>query len=102
MKQPSNRQLEKHIREHSKVSWNVTITVHARQRMKLRKINDPMVYEVLEMGNMSMPAEPDIRHLGLKCRMQRFVAGIQVAVVVSVQYPEPHLIVITVIDVEHD
>lgn len=70
--------------------------------MKLRKINAPMVYEVLEMGSMSMPAEPDIRHLGLKCRMQRFVAGIQVAVVVSVQYPEPHLIVITVIDVEHD
>lgn len=70
--------------------------------MKLRKINDPMVYEVLELGVMSMQPEPDIRHDGLKCRMQRFVAGIQVAVVVAVQYPEPHLIVITVIDIEHD
>lgn len=70
--------------------------------MKLRKINDPMVYEVLELGVMSMQPEPDIRHDGLKCRMQRFVAGIQVAVVVAVQYPESHLIVITVIDIEHD
>jgi hypothetical protein len=31
--------------------------------------------------------------------MERFVAGVHVAVIVSVEYPAPDLVVITVIDV---
>ena len=45
---------------------------------------------------------PDMRHTGLKCRMQRYVAGVQVAVVVYVEYPATDLVVVTVIDVKKD
>ena len=51
---------------------------------------------------MSTPPEPDIKHVGVKCRMQRFVAGTQVAVVVYLEYPSPDLLVVTVIDVKKD
>lgn len=80
----------------------MTFTEHARLRMRQRHINDPMVLEVLRLGTMTMPAEPDIRFPGYKCRMQRFVAGVQVAVVVHVEYPAPDMTVVTVIDVKKD
>jgi hypothetical protein len=57
-------------------------TTHARKRMRERPINDPMVLEVLRLGSLALLPEPEIKHPGLLCRMQRFVAGIQVAVVV--------------------
>jgi hypothetical protein len=34
--------------------------------------------------------------------MQRFVAGMQVAVVVYVEYPSPDLVAVTVIDIRKD
>jgi len=43
-----------------------------------------------------------MRHPGLLCRMQRFVAGMQVAVVVYVEFPAADLVVVTVIDVKKD
>lgn len=43
-----------------------------------------------------------MKHPGLMCRMQRLVAGVHVAVVVYVEYPEPGLTVVTVIDVKKD
>ncbi|MDO8769736.1 MAG: hypothetical protein Q7K57_13725 [Burkholderiaceae bacterium] len=46
----SNRQIEKHIRRSAEDSSNVTFTYHARQRMRQRFINDPMVMEVLRLG----------------------------------------------------
>lgn len=70
--------------------------------MRQRLINDPMVMEVLRLGILALPPEPDVKHPGLTCRMQRFVAGMQVAVVVSVQYPAPELTIVTVIDVKKD
>jgi hypothetical protein len=39
-----------------------------------------------------------MKHSGQICRMQRFVAGVQVAVVVHVEFPAPELTIITVID----
>jgi len=51
---------------------------------------------------MAPKPEPDMRHTGLKCRMQRYVAGVQVAVVVYVEYPASDLVVVTVIDVKKD
>jgi hypothetical protein len=67
--------------------------------MRQRHINDPMVLEVLRLGRFAVPPEPDIKHPGLLCRMYRFVAGMQVAVVVYVEYPAADLVVVTVIDV---
>ena len=51
---------------------------------------------------MAPKPESDIKHIGLKCRMQRYVAGVQVAVVVYVEYPATNLVVVTVIDVKKD
>ena len=58
-----------------------------------------MVVQVLRMGRMHMQPEPDIRFPGLKCRMEHFVSGMNVAVVVAVEYPAPGLTVVTVIDI---
>ncbi len=70
--------------------------------MRQRHVNDPMVLEVLRLGSFPQPPEPDMKHQGLLCRMQRFVAGVQVAVVVYVEYPATDLVVVTVIDVKKD
>lgn len=102
MASPSDRQLEKHIKQSARDSAHVVFTTHARQRMRQRYINDPMVLEVLRQGLLFAIPEPDIKHYGVKCRMQRFVAGVQVAVVVYVEYPATDLIVLTVIDVKKD
>jgi hypothetical protein len=70
--------------------------------MRQRYVNDPMVMEVLRLGNLALQPEPDMRHPGQICRMQRFVAGVQVAVVVHVEYPEPGLTIVTVIDIKKE
>ncbi len=102
MGSPSDRQLERHIRQSAKDSKHVVYTAHARTRMRQRHVNDPMVLEVLRMGSFAIPPEPDMRHPGLLCRMQRFVAGMHVAVVVHVEYPAHELAVVTVMDVKKD
>ena len=102
MGNPSDRQLERHIRQSAKDSTHVVYTTHARKRMRQRHVNDPMVLEVLRLGSFPQPPEPDMKHPGLLCRMQRFVAGMQVAVVVYVEYPATDLVVVTVIDVKKD
>ncbi|MFM2069564.1 MAG: hypothetical protein RLZZ584_4473 [Pseudomonadota bacterium] len=61
-----------------------------------------MLLEALRQGRITLAPEPDIKHPGLTCRMQRFVAGVEVAVVVYVEPPAPDLVVITVIDVKKD
>ena len=99
MNQPSHRQFERHIRKSAADSAHVAWTVHAELRMRQRKINKAMALEVLRQGVMTRPPEPEIAFPGLKCRIERFVAGVQVAVVVYVEYPAPELTVVTVIDV---
>ncbi len=96
---PSIQQLEKHIRKCASDDPNVVFVGHAHQQMRKRLINRPMVMEVLRMGRIHMQPEPDIRFSGLKCRMERYVSGMNVAVVVAIEYPEPSLIVVTVIDI---
>lgn len=72
---------------------------YAWDQMRARHVNQAMVMEVLRMGRMHVPPEPDIRFTGLKCRMEHFVSGMNVAVVVAVEYPQPGLTVVTVIDI---
>lgn len=47
--------------------------------MRARQVNQSMVMEVLRMGRMHSRPEPDIRFTGLKCRMEHFVSGMNVA-----------------------
>jgi hypothetical protein len=79
---PSEKQLEKYIKLSAIDSAHVVFTTPARKRMRLRCINDPMVLEVLRLGLFAKTPEQEIKYTGVKCRMQRFVAGIQVAGVV--------------------
>jgi hypothetical protein len=95
LKEPSNRQLERHIRHAARGSANVVYTKHARQRMRKRQINDSMVLDTLRHGSFDMPPEVDIKHPGMKCRMQWFVAGVNLCVVVYVEYPATNLVVVT-------
>ena len=99
MVNPSNHQLEKHIRQSSANSVNVAFVKHAWSQMRARHVNQAMVMEVLRMGRMHRLPEPDIRFSGLKCRMEHFVSGMNVAVVVAVEYPQPGITVVTVIDI---
>lgn len=99
MPPPSDRQLERHIRASAVDSANVVLTVHAQQRMKQRRITLPMLMETLKRGTLARTPEPDVRHAGVKCEMRHYVAGVNVAAVVYVEYPQPALIVVTVIDV---
>ncbi len=96
---PSIQQIEKHIKNCAGNDSNVVFVSHAHQQMRKRLVNRPMVMEVLRMGRIHIPPEPDIRFAGLKCRMERFVSGMNVAVIVAVEYPEPTLVVVTVIDI---
>lgn len=70
--------------------------------MRQRHINDLMVLDVLRQGQLTTIPEPDMKYTGVKCRMQRFVAGIQVAVIVYVEYPATGLVIVTVIDIKKD
>lgn len=99
MTAPSENQLLRHIRASARDSANVSWTTHAELQMHRRRLNRVMALEVLRAGVFSRPPEPDIRHPGVKCRMQRVVAGVEVAVVVAVEFPATELLVITVIDV---
>jgi len=96
--QPSLPQLQAWIRAQATDSSRVFFTKHARTRMRQRGVTHMMALEVLQQGVITQPPEPDLRFTGLKCRMQRLVCGMSVAVVVYVEYPAPDLVVVTVID----
>ena len=59
MANPSNHQLERHIRQSSAESSNVVFVKHALDQMRTRHVNQAMVMEVLRMGRMHRPPEPD-------------------------------------------
>jgi hypothetical protein len=66
--------------------------------MRARHVNQAMVMEVLRMGRVHSPQESDIRFSGLKCRKEQFVLGMNVTMVIAVEYPNYGLTVVTVID----
>ena len=102
MPTPSQRQLERHIRASAENSSCLVLTKHARQRMRQRRVSLPMLVETLQRGTLVRPPEPDMKHPGVLCRMERFVAGVNVAAVVYVEFPAPTLVVVTVIDLDGD
>ena len=98
MQGPSNHQTERFIRECAADSFNVAFTKHALARMKKRQITQIMALEALRVGCMKRQPEPDMKHPGLKCRMERLVSGVLVGVEVYIEYPTPDLTVVTVIN----
>lgn len=76
MGKPSERQLERHIRQSAADSSHVAWTTHAQVRMRQRRINKAMALEVLRCGVISRPPESGIARDGLTCRMERFVIDV--------------------------
>jgi predicted nucleic acid-binding Zn ribbon protein len=93
-------QLAKHIRAVSKNTALVFITVHAKTRMTQRRVSDQEIYACLQMGSISRPPEPNEAMGTLECRMERYIAGRNLAVVAAISDEEPDVIVITVFDLK--
>lgn len=92
----SNAQLERLIRATAKDTQAVIITVHAGVRMKQRKVGAQEIYECLQNGNIRQQPEPNHVKGSLECRMERYVAGRNIAVVAAICDEDPDVIVVTV------
>ena len=92
----SNVQLQAHIRRLAKDSQRVVITLHAQDRMSLRSVTDWEVYECLRNGVIQRPPRVDRKTGSLKCRMEYFGTGRNLAVVAALDDEEPDVIVVTV------
>ena len=95
----SRPQIQQHIRLAALESINVTITQHASIRMRERAITNAMLFDVLRQGLLNREPEPDLRHSGLTCLMERYIAGSNIGVLVNVDFPAVGIVVITVFGV---
>ncbi len=74
------------------------MTSHALMRMRQRHVTRDIVIEVLRMGRLTRIPEPNLRRGSLECRMERFCAGRQLAVIAAISDDDPDILVITVIE----
>lgn len=95
----SKKQIEKRIRERATDTANIGITDHAKKRMKQRRITLAMVYEVLRKGALIREPEPSLKSEALECRMERYVEGRDIGVIVAFDVDAGGLPVITVMDI---
>lgn len=95
----SKKQIERLIRDRAANTANVLMTDHARKRMKERRITLAMVYEVLRKGNLSREPELNLRHGTLECRMERYMEGRDIAVIVGLDVGAEGLPIITVMNI---
>ena len=91
----STRQLEKVIRESAKTSSNVFVTAHAKQQMLKRGILRAEVDECIAQGVIRRVPEPSLAHGTLECRLERYVAGRNLSVVVAIHDDDPSVVVVT-------
>jgi len=82
---PRKIALEKLIQELAKDSKRISFTFHCLSRMKERQITRVLVFDVLQKGLVKREPEIDMVTGYLKCRMERFVAGRELAIVVAVE-----------------
>ena len=94
----SNTQLQAHIRDVSSDSTRVAFTKHALVRMKQRQITRDMALEVLRKGRMIRAPERNLAKGSIECRMEKFLAGRDLAIVVALNDSDPDLIVITAME----
>ena len=87
------------IQEAGKDSSKVFFTVHARARMKLRRISVIQVLRCLCHGKISEGPAPDVMKGGWKCTVEHYTAGEQIGVSVGIETTESREV--TVITVFH-
>ena len=93
-------QLQRLVRERSRHPELVFVTAHCRLRMRQRQVSLALLFDVMRKGVVRRPAEPDLRHGSLVCRLEHFVAGRQLAAAVALSDDDPGVLVVTVIDLE--
>lgn len=92
----SNVQLQAHIRRLAKDSSRVVFVPHAYERMQQRAVSDWEVFECLRNGVVERPPVLDSKTGSLRCRMEHFGTGRNLAVVVALDDEDPDVIVVTV------
>jgi hypothetical protein len=95
----SKKQIEQQIRERALNTANILLTDHARTRMRKRRITLAMVYHALRKGILVREPEPNLRYGTLECRMERYVEGREIGVLVAFEIDAAGLPVITVMDI---
>jgi hypothetical protein len=96
----SQPQLQRHIRWLARDSASVMFTEHVLVRMRQRRILQIEVLDVLRQGRLAGTPEPNAAKGSLECRMQRFLAGRELAVVAAVSEDYPGVVVVTAMVVE--
>lgn len=91
---------EKHVHTLARESDAVRFTFHARVRMEQRGITVPMALDCLRRGVIRRPPEQNIKTGWHECRMERYTAGKNVAVIAAVDEDDPAVLVVTVIDLD--
>lgn len=91
----SQAQQEAYVHQQARDTKNIIFTAHVQKRMKERKLTAPCVVEALRHGRMKRPAEPNIKTGWLECRLDRYVAGREIGIVVAIDDHDPSLIVVT-------
>lgn len=92
----SDSLIAKHIRTIAKDSSCVFFTKHVKVRMNQRKITTAEVLDCIRNGTISRALEQSQDGQSLECRMERHVAGRNVAVVVALCDEDPDIVLVTV------
>ena len=99
LEKKSQAQLARHIRFVAKSSAAVFFSDHANVQMRKRKVSSVEVLECLREGTIRRVPEPNIKMGNLECRMERYVAGRELAVIVALSDEDPDVLVVTVFNV---
>ena len=92
----STPQIARLIRSIAKDSSCVFFTKHVKTRMAERKITATEVLDCIRNGIISRAPEPSQDDHSLECRMERYVAGRNLGVVVALCDEDPDIILVTV------
>ena len=94
----SKSQLQTLIRTVSRDSSRVGFTKHVLTRMKERQITRDMAVEVLRKGLLIREPEPNLVKGSIECRMEKFMTGRDIGIVVALSNDDPDLLVITAME----
>lgn len=97
----SKSQWQRHIRTATTLD-RVIFTDHALLRMRQRQVSRAAAVEILRKGVIRREPEPNIRRGTLECRMEYYVAGRNLALVVAVDADDPAVVVVTAIDLDKE
>lgn len=90
-------QLEAYIRQESVDSDHVVFLAHTLKRMRERRITREWALVTLRKGSIRLRPELDSHTGDIKCRMEYYVAGVNIKLVVAISDDDPNLIIVTAI-----